>query len=408
MLSVLYPGILNYVKQLPIGLMPVAIKADSIPKLIIKTSKELILTAKVRKEFSIYLVPYEIPGVKSVGFLAAFFDDSVSPLTTGGALIKEFGGRELSKLFLSPQVDVHFFNELGWEMLAYRAEFKSTKRHRDVLRSAVLPSVKNLNQSAILTEMTNWFSTTLASDDQDAIRVIFKDSLMPDDVVHVDMSIDNHRYHGAPLVSSIPLERKEPGAFQEKEIVAILHRVFAPEEIYLSPLRTYDKEEMVDILVVTDTIVLLVQAKDSPNVEKILNNTLVRKVSASHKSLRTAVGQIKGAITYMRRSPEFVVLVNGREVELDLEGKAVFGLAVVKELFNDEYQGYTPPLLELHAKTGVPCIPLSFGELHQYTSYIDNEKSFFEAFMKVFSHGLESGMFPRLRVLPPGSIVNLS
>jgi len=406
MLSILHPGILSYVKQLPIGLMPVEIKADSIPKLIIKSSKELILTAKLRKGFSIYLIPYEIPDVKSVAFLAAFFDDPVHPLTTGGALIKELAGRELSKLFLSPQVDVHFFNELGWEMLAYRAEFKSTKRHRDLLRSAVLPSVKGLNQSAILTEMTNWFSATLAKDDHDAIRVVFKEKLMPDDVFHIDMSDDNHRYHGAPLVSSTSLEREEPGSFQEKEIIALLHRVFPAEKIYLAPLRTYDREEMVDILVVTDKIVLLIQAKDSPNVEKIINNKISRKVSASHKALRAAVGQIKGAITYMRRSSNFVVLVNGSEVTWDLNGKDIYGLAIIKELFSNEYVDYTAPMLELYAKTGIPCIPLSYGEVHQYTSYIDNEKSFFEAFMKVFNHGLESGIFPRLRVLPPGSIVN--
>lgn len=406
MLSILHPGILNYVKKLPIGLMPVEIKADSIPKLIIKSSKELILTAKLRKEFLIYLIPYEIPGIKSVAFLAAFFDDPVHPLTTGGALIKELAGRELSKLFLSPQVDVHFFNELGWEMLAYRAEFRSTKLHRDLLRSAVLPSVKGLNQSAILTEMTNWFSATLAKDDHDAIRVVFKEKLMPEDVFHIDMSDDNHKYHGAPLVSATSLEREEPGSFQEKEIIALLHRVFPAEEIYLAPLRTYDKEEMVDILVVTEKTVLLIQAKDSPNIEKIVNNKISRKLSASRKALRAAIGQIKGAITYMRRSSDFTVLVNGIDVKLDLTGKNIYGLAVIKELFSNEYHDYTPPMLELYAKTGIPCIPLSYGEVHQYTSYIDNEKSFFEAFMKVFNHGLQSGVFPRLRVLPPGSIIN--
>ncbi|WP_122454356.1 hypothetical protein [Pseudomonas viridiflava] len=406
MLSILHPEILSYVKKLPIGLMPIEIKADSIPKLIIKSSKELILTAKLRMGFSIYLIPYEIPGVKSIAFLAAFFDDAVHPLTTGGALIKELAGRELSKLFLSPQVDVHFFNELGWEMLAYRAEFKSTKRHRNILRSAVLPSLKGLNQSAILTEMTNWFSSTMEDDDREAIHVVFKEKLMPDDVFHIDMSDDNHRYHGAPLVSSTSLEREEPGSFQEKEIIALLHRVFPAEAIYLAPLRTYDREEMVDILIITDKVVLLIQAKDSPNIEKIVNHKISRKVSASHKALRAAAGQIKGAITYMRRSADLVVLVNDRELKFDLSGKTIFGLAIIKELFDNEYHDYTPPMIELFTKTGIPCIPLSYGEVHQYTSYIDNEKSFFEAFMTVFNHGLDSGTFPRLRILPSGSIAN--
>jgi len=406
MLSILYPEVLAYVKRLPIGLMPIEIKADIVPKLIVKTSKELILTAKLRQEFYIHVVPYNVAGIKSVGFLAAFFDDTVHPLTLSGALVKELAGKELSKLFLSPIVDVHFFNELGWEMLAYRAEFRSTKRHKELLRSAVLPSVKGLNQSAVLTEITDWFSNTKPTDDFDAIHVVFKEKLMPDNVFHVDLNSQNHGYHGAPLVSSTSLERKEPGAFQEREIVAFLHRVFPAGEIYLAPLRIYDKEEMVDVLVVSKESVLLIQAKDSPNIEKIINNKITRKISASHKALRSAVGQIRGAITYMRRDSKFCVYVSGDMVELDLSNKKVYGLAIVKELFNDEYYNYTPPMLELYKKTDVPCIPLSFGELNQYTSYIDNELVFFEAFMKVFEHGLETGVFPRLRVLPPGSVIN--
>ncbi|WP_424108316.1 hypothetical protein, partial [Pseudomonas viridiflava] len=94
-------------------------------------------------------------------------------------------------------------------------------------------------------------------------------------------------------------------------------------------------------LIITDKVVQLIQSKDSPNIEKIVNHKISRKVSASHKALRAAAGQIKGAITYMRRSADLVVLVNDRELKFDLSGKTIFGLAIIKELFDNEYHDYT-------------------------------------------------------------------
>lgn len=406
MLSILHPSVMRKVHELSVGLLPVLVKGDSIPKLIVKVSKEVILTAKIRQSFKVHLIPYEIPGVKSVGFLAAFFDDERHPYTTGGALIKELAGRELSKLFLSPQVDVHFFDELGREMLAYRAAFKSTKKHRDMLRGAVIPSVQGLNQSAILKEMSDWHMISDPAQDEAAISVNFLEPLMPEDIIYFDMRPENHSYHGSPEFSSFTLEREIPGPPQEQEIIALLERTFDSNSIYLAPKRTYDKEEMVDILVATNESVILIQAKDSQNLEGVLNKTILKKRSATNKALKKAVAQVKGAIGYLRRSEKFVILMGGEEVEIDLLGKKIYSIVVIKELFDDDYDEYTPPMLELYRHTGIACIPLSYSELHQYSRFIHGDAAFFEAFMKVFSHGLETGVFPRLRVLPPGSIVN--
>lgn len=406
MLSIMYPNVMRKVNELTVGLLPVSIKADSIPKLIVKVSKEAILTAKLRQGFLIHLVPYEIPSVKSIGFLATFFDDSQHPYYSGGGLIKELMGRELAKLFISPLVDVHFFNEFGHEMLAYRAEFKSTKKHRDMLLRAVFPSVYGLNQSALLTQIDKWWTLSGPSNDAEAIVVKFIEPLMSEDIVYVDMRPGVHDYHGASGYTMAPLEREEPGAFQEQEIISLLQRTFSSDEIYLAPKRTYDKEEIVDILVVSEKSIILIQAKDSPNIERIINNSLERKRSATNKALAKAVRQVSGAINYMRRADEFIALVNGREVGFDVSGKDVYGLVVVKELFDDDYDIYTPPMIELFEQTGIKCIPLAFSELHQYTTHLTDESEFFRAFLTVFDNGLEHGKFPRLRVLPAGSIVN--
>lgn len=403
MLSILHPQVMHRVHALPLGLIPYSVSADIVPKLIVKVSKETILTAKVRQEFLIHLIPYEVDGFRSIGFLAAFSDDNQSPLVSGGAFIKELFARELSGLFLSKQVDVHFFDELGREMLGYRAEFTSTKKHRSLLRTAVFPSLNQIRQGAVLNALSEWFSKSSIEDDKAAIAVEFKHSLLPEDMVFVDMRHEKNAYHGSAGYSFVTLEREESGEAQEKEIVELLHRTFDGKNIYLSPKRTYDKEEIADILVVTDRSVLIVQAKDSPNIERIVNNSIERKRSTANGALKKAVGQVKGAIGYLTKSSPVGMLIDGKEVEIDLQNKKVYGLVVMKELFNDDYDEYTPPMIELYGKTTVPCIPLSYSELHQYTRHLKSDEAFFEAFLKVFSHGLESGMFPRLRIHPPGS-----
>ena len=405
MLSIRYPSVMSTVMELPIGLWPITIKADAIPKLIVKTSKEAILTAKIRQSFLIYLIPYELKGFASVGFLASFFDDPQHPYTIGGGLIKELSGRELSKLFQSPKVDVHFFDEVGREMLSYRATFKTTKNHRDTLRSAVLPSAVGLNQAEILRFLTEWYKLSGPKDDERAIRVTFDEPLMPEEVIYFDLRPENHSYHGSPGFSSFTLEREVPGLPQELEIISLLERTFKSNEIYFAPKRTYDNEEMVDILVVTEKSVLLVQAKDNQNLESNVNKTIEKKKSAAVKALKSGVGQVKGAISYLRRAVPFVVIIDGREVEVDVQGKKVYGLVVMKELFDDSYESYTPQMIELYKKTEVPCIPLSFGELHNYTQFIRGDEEFFKAFMKVFDHGRETGAFLRLKVHPKGAVI---
>lgn len=405
MLSIRYPSVMHVVMELPIGLWPITIKADAIPKLIVKASKEAILTAKIRQGFLIYLIPYELRNFTSVGFLASFFDDPQHPYTTGGGLIKELSGRELSKLFLSPKVDVHFFDEVGREMLSYRATFKTTKNHRDTLRSAVLPSAVGLNQAEILRSLTEWYKLSGPKDDERAIHVTFDEPLMPEEIIYFDLRPENHTYHGSPGFSSFTLEREVPGLPQELEIISLLERTFKSNEIYFAPKRTYDNEEMVDILVVTEKSVLLIQAKDNQNLESSINKTIEKKKSAAVKALKSGVGQVKGAISYLRRAAPFVVLIDGREVEVDVQGKKVYGLVVMKELFDDSYESYTPQMIELYKKTEVPCIPLSFGELHNYTRFIHGDEEFFKAFMKVFNHGRETGAFLRLKVHPKGAVI---
>jgi len=406
MLSITHPAVMQYVHELPIGLLPLIFKGDSLPRLVVKANKELILAAKLKKKFVVHLVPYDLCGVDSVGFMAAFFDDEQHPLILGGALVKELFAYEFCQVFLSREVNIHFFDELGREVLGYRAQLASSGAHRSLLQDAVMPSVVGLNQSAILNFLSEWFSYSRKSDDDRAIKVDLLEPLYPENIVFADMRDESHQYHGSPPVSHFELEREEPGIFQEQEIIALLQRTFAAEEIYHSPKRYYDREEVADILVVTPKNVFIVQAKDSPNLERVVNQSIDRKKSTALKALRKGAAQVKGAALYLGRKKPAVFLMGDDEVKVDLEGRGVYGLVVMKELFNDSYDEYTPVLLDVYESKGVPTIALSYSELHQYTRFLLGDEAFLEAFMKVFEWGRESGVFPRLRVMAPGSVVN--
>ncbi|SPO54325.1 conserved protein of unknown function [Pseudomonas sp. JV551A1] len=406
MISITHPAVMQYVHELPVGLLPIMFQDDPLPRLVVKVSKEIILAAKVRKGFSIHLVPYNVSGVESVGFVAAFFDDYNHPLTICGALAKELLGYQFRTLFLSEYVDVYFFDELGREVLGYKSKFVSSSAHRELMQGVGIPSAEGLNQSAIISYISEWFKFTGAKQDDCAIKVEFLEPLYPENIVFADMRDESHMYHGSSSVSHFALEREEPGSFQEQEIIALLQRIFAPEEIYHSPKRYYDREEVADILIVTGSSVFIVQAKDSPNLERVVNQSIDRKKSTALKALKKGAAQVKGAALYLKRKTPALFFNGDAEVKVDLEGKGVYGLVVMKELFNDSYDEYTPILIDVYDSKDVPTIALSYGELHTYTRFLKSEQGFLEAFNKVFNWGRRTGVFPRLRVMAPGSVIN--
>jgi len=397
MFSILYPELLPRINELRIGVMPLWIEGDTVPKLIIKTSKETILTAKVNDGFSIYLKSYQLGRIKSLGFIAAFFDDQRSPMTIAGALFAGVG-QEFRELLITKNIDVYFFDELGRELLGYESEIIITKENKLALKKAIFPAVSDIDQVRVVELLKNWFRGTGANEDSKAIAIKFKKSLLPEKLMYIDARDENNSYHGSGLVSKVFLERPEPGEYQEKDIIHLLQRVFKSSQIYRSPLRTYDKEEMVDILVVTESNILLVQAKDSPNIEKIIMNGIDRKRATIKKAIKKAIGQVRGAIGYLRRADPMSLLIDGRLVEFDLSSKKLYSIIVVKELFDQDYSEYASPLLKVNEDTGVPCVALSYGELHDFTVLLSHEKDFFDAYMAMFNYALETGVFCKLLI----------
>ncbi len=397
MLTILHPQVIPYIEGLPIGLWPLSFKNEADPKLLIKTTKEMLLAAKVNEGFKVYVIPITLSGQETIGLVSAFFDVEDEPLVIFTPLFADEEAHKLINILQLSTLDIHLFDEHSRELLGYTCELKCPSSTKDRLASPFLsPFELDLARSA-QTQLWQWFGRRSPNDDITAISIEFGKSHFADDLVILDARPDNHLYPGGPSFSFSQLERKEPGTFQEQDIAQLLGRLFEPTDIFMNPLRATDKEEIADILVVTESEIIVLQAKDSPNTENVLRNTIARKKLTARKALLKALGQVKGAIRYLKSMSPLKMIVGGETVEMDISKHHTRALIVVKELFNDEYSIYSPPIIELSKDTQVPCIALDYSELQAYTG-LSSQVKFFEAFDLVFSHGDKTGDLPRLRI----------
>ena len=396
-LTILHPQVVPHVQGLPIGLWPLSFRNEADPKLLIKTTKEMVLAAKVNGGFKVYVIPITLSGQESIGVISAFFDVEDEPLVIFTPLFDEAETHKLINMLRLPTLDIHFFDEHSRELLGYTCELKCSANAKDRLTNPSLCAFEiNLARSA-LDQLRRWFGVRTHDDDLAAISIGFGESHFADDLVILDARPDNHRFPGSPTFSFSQLERKEPGTFQEQDIARLLGRLFEPADIYMNPLRVTDKEEITDILVITESEIIVLQAKDSPNTENVLRNTIARKKLTAQKALLKAISQVRGALRYMKSTSPLKMIVGGEAVEMDISKHKVRALIVIKELFDDEYSNYSPPIIKLSNDSQVPCIALDYPELQAYTG-MSSQGKFLEAFDLVFSHGEKIGELPRLRI----------
>lgn len=397
MLTILHPEVVQSVHDTPMGLLPLYFKDDDRPKLVIKAHKEALLAAKLNHGFKIYVAPVVAQNMQTMGLVTAFFDDHDEPLVTYTPMFAEPWVQVLKRTLLSSVIDIHFFDDNNRELLGYVANIQCSSGTREFIEHTALLSFDIDTARSSLDQMAQWFGLRTAKDDIAAISVTLVASLFPDDIFIQDLRPENHSYQGSKPSSFSQLVRQEPGPFQERDIVHLLHRVFPPEQIYLGPLRVTDREEIADVLVVTKSCALFIQAKDSPNTEEVLRNSISRKKATANKSLTKAIDQVRGALRYAKSMVPMKMLVGEKVTELMLDGLELRSLIVVKELFNDEYSIYSHAILSMAEQTHVPCIALDYTDLHMYTAYLRSEDLFFEAYDVVFANGIKTGAFPRLR-----------
>jgi hypothetical protein len=166
MISIRFPSVLHTVRQLPYGLCPLWIEPDRRFALIVKAPKEMILTAQLRQEIKIYLVPGSENDHQLLGLITCFFDDPdeplciTSPLLEGDAMLED-----VRRLLCQEEFDVHMFDGNDRELFAIRAYVQDGERLRTAFERSVFPELDIDRVPSFLKAMAMWFGQRTPTDD---------------------------------------------------------------------------------------------------------------------------------------------------------------------------------------------------------------------------------------------------
>ncbi|WP_215407518.1 hypothetical protein [Janthinobacterium sp. JC611] len=397
MFTILYPEIVDEVLSMPGGIHGFQMKDEPVPFFIVKMLHQYLLTAKMNSGFKVYVIPLKVSGMATVGLMTAFFDDPDNPLTIWTALADDRASKEIVAALLSGNLRVYLFDEHNREFLGYAASVEVPVKTRELLGGSGFYVLSHQIIHELTNDAATWFGIRSNLDDADAISINFDEPLYPDAVDVIDARRVNYAFHGAKGFGHTTLIKTEPGQFQEIDIILSLQRIFSPSQIYHAPKRVYDKEEIADIIVITDEVCIIIQAKDSPNTEKMLRNSLDRKRLKAIKQIKEGVSQASGAIGYLDKIQPLKMIIDDEEITIDLAKRSILSLVIVRELFNDSFEEYSKSLFELFDKINLPCVALDYAELNRYTSYCEDANEFVNAYFEVFNFALDNGIFPRLR-----------
>lgn len=405
MLSLDHPDVLPQIGTLAYGYQPAQFP-DGRYCLMIKASKEIILTARANDSFRIYLIPdVEEPG-QSLGFISAFFDDHDEPLVLFTPLYADDEMlRDLGRALSQDMFDLYFFDENDREMMGVRAQLADLERFRQTLSSTAFPTFDQDELRATYAAMTDWFGLRDPSHDALAFEVLLGDRLYPDDFLIIDVRREAYDFQGSKgQVMLTSLERQEPGAFQERDILLLLRRCFSSDEVFLNPVREDTGRELCDILVVSEDVVLLVQAKDSPNTEASLRRSIERKKNVTRGHIEKAARQLRGAISHVLGCDRVMLQTTSGPGVINMDNRSVFGLIVVREMFDDDFKPCSVPVLAVAQETGQPCVLVDYAALHAMSLNLPSQKRFVSGFLQLFEATQKYGEFPKPRFTgkPPG------
>ena len=375
-LTLTNPEVVHSLVDFPVGLWPILRVDNSRKILVVKASREEAQTARLRGGFRFYLVPVDTGSAATCGLATAFFDDNDEPLVIRTPLVNEEIARDLVRLLSSGSFYVHFFDEHNRELLGFRAENPEAHRFRE-LSTGIRFALPTLDQARQIHDVIqSWFSARSPSDDDAAFTIHLRERLFPDSL---EENVDN------------------PGDLNERDIAIALRRPFRGDQVFSNPIRADNGLEFVDVLVATTKTLLLIQAKDSPSIGSKPTRTIDRKKATAAKHVSKATDQLKGSINHLKSGESIEIITDGKRHSVSRSTRDIFGLVIVKELFDAERPTCSPPVLAVFNDTGIPCLLLDHTEFHQFTFFRPTEKSFVRGLKEIFSYACEHGVFPRSR-----------
>lgn len=397
LLTIEHPELLPHLKTLGYGLQPVFHRGLGRHFLVVKVTKEMILTARLNREFKVYLLGDDQSLTSHLGFITAFFDDPDEPLTIKSPQFRDDDLlKDLTSLLSQPEFEVYFFDEHDREMMGVRAKNADAARFQAEMEHATFAPYTRQEFPAILRRLEHRFSIRDVDDDANAFTINLGEKLYPDDFVLIDGRDEVYQFHGSDQsLAATSLEREEPGPFQERDIAVMLGRVFDGECIFLNPVRDDSGKELTDILVYSDEIMIFIQAKDSPNTEAALRRSVTRKRSAIRAHIEKASKQLKGAIGYAKKNCAVVIRTAEGIATLPIEDRQMLGLVVVREMFEDDYAACSAPVLEIVQALKQAAVLLDYSGLHIMAQNLRTPTRFINGLSAMFEMAIEKGEFPK-------------
>lgn len=397
MISILYPEIIGYIQTLGYGLLPVYLPKEGRFILIIKATKEHILAAGINNNFKIYPIKEDSDDAFYLGLVIGFFDDHDEPLIITTPLFSDDQMlADIKGLLSQENFDVYFFDENNFELLGAAAKNKDFERFSKQMNGASFPKLNNVEVLSTWKKMDQTFSLRTEEDDINAYEINLNNRLYPEDVMFIDLRENFSGFNDrAASLAITSLERNDPGPMQEKDIARLLRRIFDRKDIHLNPHRADIKEELCDVLVVTNRVMLFMQAKDSPNTQGMLRRSIDQKRKTIRRHIRDAADQMRGALTYARDNKGVTILSNNKQMIIPIENRQIVGLILVKELFDDDYPTCSAPVLALVREMKLPIGLLDYSQLHVLTQNLKTPTRFINGLYDALDMALEHEQFPK-------------
>ena len=338
MLSLRYPSLLSSLRQLGYGLMPVFHEPAGTGALVLKLPKAAILTARMRNEVKVYLLSDGEGPATHLGLITAFFEDEDEPLMIATTL---FSGDDLLPDIVSvlgqPEFDIYFFDEHDREWLGVRAINSDVDRWRREFETATFAPFDPATCGELVERLKYRFSVRDGNDDCLAFTMMLGERLYPDNLLILDFQPAAYQFREAqsrPAVAQ--LIREDPGPLNERDIALLLSRAFPPNAVILNPIRSDTARELTDVLVVTERVMLFVEAKDSPNTAASLNRSIDRKRKTIQNQVKKATKQLQGGLSYAQAHNGITIESSDGPRTITLDGRQLLGLIVVQEMFDDD------------------------------------------------------------------------
>jgi len=145
--------------------------------------------------------------------------------------------------------------------------------------------------------------------------------------------------------------------------------------------------------------VLLVQAKDSPNTETSLRKSMDRKRAVIRAHIEKGAKQLQGALSYVKENREVVLREAGGRRLASTGARKICGLVVVRELFDDDYQACSAPVLSVAKACEEPCVLMDYAALHLMALYLPSPIRLCNGLFHMFDLALGLGEYPKPRFM---------